>query len=87
MTIRIELNPEIEAQFGAGAQARGVALERYAESLLRDAIASHSEPEGRLSVEELHAMLGAIAEGSDNLPKLPTTAFTRESFYDVLAGP
>ena len=82
MTIRIELNPEIEAQLAAGAQARGVALEKYAESLLRDAIASHPEPEGRLSVEELHAMLDAIAEGSDNLPNLPTTAFTRESFYE-----
>lgn len=82
MTIRIELNPEIEAQLAAGAQARGVALEKYAESLLRDAIANHSEPQGNLSVEELHAMLNAIAEGSDNLPKLPTTAFTRESFYE-----
>lgn len=53
MTIRIELNPEIETQLAAGAQARGVALEKYAESPLRDAIASHSGPEGRLSVEGL----------------------------------
>jgi hypothetical protein len=77
MTIRIELNPEIEAQLVAGAQARGLALEKYAENLLRDAIASQCESQGKLSVEELHAMLAAIAEGSENLPKLPTTAFTR----------
>ena len=82
MTIRIELNPEIEAQLVAGAQARGLARAEYAENLLRDAIASHGESQGRLSVEEHHAMLDAIAEGSDNLPKLPTMAFTRESFYE-----
>ncbi len=82
MTIRIELSPEIETKLIAGAQARGLALEEYAEDLLRDALASHWEPQGKLSVEELHAKLEAIAEGSENLPKLPTTAFTRESFYE-----
>jgi len=81
MTIHIELNPEVEAQLVAGAQARGLALEQYAENLLRDAIISHSEANGKLSVAELHTMLDAIAEGSDNLPKLPTAAFSRESFY------
>ena len=37
---------------------------------------------GGLSVGELHAMLDAIAEGSEKLPKVPTSAFTRESFYE-----
>jgi len=82
MTIRIELNPEIEAQLVAGALARGLTLEEYAGDLLRDAIATHGESQGKLSVEELHAMLEAIAEGSENLPKLPTTAFTRDNFYE-----
>ena len=82
MTIKIELNPEMAAQLAAEAQARGVPLEKYAESLLRDAIALHSEANGQLSVEELDAMLNAIAAGADKLPKLPTTAFTRESFYE-----
>src|SRR5262245_22139158 len=82
MTIRVEINPEIEAELVAGAQARGLALEKYAENLLREAIASHCESQGHLSVEELHAMLDAIAQGSENLPKLPTTAFTHESFYE-----
>lgn len=27
-------------------------------------------------------MLAVIAEGSDKLPKVPTSAFTRESFYE-----
>jgi DNA-binding MurR/RpiR family transcriptional regulator len=82
MTIRIELTPEIEAQLVAGAEARGLAPEEYAENLLRDAIASCGESQGNLSVEQLHTMLDAIAEGSDTLPRLPTTAFTRESFYE-----
>jgi len=82
MTIKIELNPEVEAQLIAGAQARGIPVDKYAESLLQDAISLQSEASGQLSVEELHTMLDAIAADSDKLPKLPTTAFTRESFYE-----
>lgn len=82
MTIQIELKPEIMERLAAEAQARGVAVEKYAESLLREAMASRSEPNGELSIEEFHAMLNAMAEGSDKLPKVPTSAFTRESFYE-----
>jgi hypothetical protein len=52
-------------------------VEQYAESLLKDAVALQAEPSGRLSTEELHAMLDAIADGSDKLPSLPTSAFSR----------
>jgi len=82
MTIQIELNPEIMKRLAAEAEAHGIALEEYAERLLREAIATHAEPHGELSVAELHAMLNAIAEGSEKLPKVPTSAFTRESFYE-----
>jgi len=82
MTIKVELKPETEAWLVAGAQARGISVEEYAESLLRDAITLQSEGSGQLSVREVRAMLTSIAEGSDKLPKLPTTAFTRESFYE-----
>ena len=82
MTIQIQLNPEIMERLAAEAEAQGIALEEYAERLLREAIANHAEPQGQLSVAELHAMLKAIAEGSENLPKVPTSAFTRESFYE-----
>jgi hypothetical protein len=82
MTIQIELRPGMLERLAAEAEAHGVALEKYAERLLQDAIAAQSEFQGKLSVEELHAMLAAIAEGADKLPKLPTTAFTRESFYE-----
>ena len=82
MTIQIELNPEALELLAAGAEAEGIALEEYAERLLREAIATRSEPQGSLSVEELHTMLDAIAEGSEKLPKVPTSAFTRETFYE-----
>jgi hypothetical protein len=82
MTIQIELNPEMVQRLAAGADAQGIGLEEYAERLLREAIANHAEPQGQLSVAELHAMLKAIAEGSENLPKVPTSAFSRESFYE-----
>jgi hypothetical protein len=82
MTIQIELDPEMMERLAAEAEAEGIALEEYAERLLRGAIATHAEPHGRLSVGELHAMLDAIAEGSEKLPKVPTSAFTRESFYE-----
>ena len=82
MTIQIELNPEVMERLAAEAEAEGIALEEYAERLLREAIATHSEPQGERSVAELHAMLAGIAEGSEKLPKVPTSAFTRESFYE-----
>ncbi len=82
MTIQIELNPEMMERLAAEAEAEGVALEEYAERLLREAIATHAEPQGQLSVAELHAMLDGIAEDSEKLPKVPTSAFTRESFYE-----
>ena len=82
MTIKVQLNPEIEAWLAARARARGLSVEAYAERFLRDAAALHKEPSGRLSVEEAQIMLKAIAEGAERPPKVPTTAFTRESFYE-----
>jgi predicted HicB family RNase H-like nuclease len=40
MTIRVELNPEMERRLTAEALARGIALELYAQRLLQEAIAS-----------------------------------------------
>lgn len=82
MTIQVELSPEAEARLAAAAQARGVALEKYVGTLLHEVLASPPTGSGRLTVDELHTMLGEIAEGSENLPHLSTSAFTRESFYD-----
>jgi hypothetical protein len=81
MTIQLELNPEIVAKLRSEAKVRGIGLEEYAESILREAIGPHSAPRNTLSVEDLRQMLATIAEGAKKLPKLPTSSFTRESFY------
>ena len=81
MTIQIELNPEIMERLAAEAAAHGIALEEYTERLLREAIAPRAGPQGQISVAELQTILNAIAEGSEKLPKVPTSAFTRETFY------
>lgn len=82
MTIQVELNPEAQAQLVAVAQAQGVPLEKVAERLLHEALASRSVPQGNMSVAEFHAMLDALAKGSEKLPNLATESFTRESFYE-----
>ena len=82
MTIQVEISPEVEARLVAEARAQGIPPEKVAERLLQEALVTRSIPQGNLTVEELHAMLNAIAEGSDKLPRVPTSAFTRESFYE-----
>jgi len=82
MTIHVELKPEIAAQLAAEASAQGLPLEKVAERLLQEALASRSVLQETLSVEKFHAMLKALASGSEALPNLPTETFTRESFYE-----
>ena len=82
MSIQVELSPQAEARLAAEAQAHGLALEEYAGSLLQTALAAPARGSGQLTIEELHLMLRQIAEGSEKLPVLPTSAFSRESFYE-----
>jgi hypothetical protein len=81
MTIQVELSPEIEAQLTSAARANGVPPEKYAGSLLQNALTSAIGSSGRLTVDELHTMLREIARGSESLPVLPASASSRESFY------
>ena len=82
MTIQLELNPEIEALLTAEASSRGVAVEEYAQELLREALHVSSSRRGHLTQEEAKEMLRQMAEGSEKLPALPDSAFSRESFYE-----
>jgi hypothetical protein len=82
MTIHVELKPEVAAQLAAEASAQGLPLEKVAERLLQDALASRSVLQGTLSVDKFHAMLKSLASGSEALPNLPTEAFTRASFFE-----
>jgi hypothetical protein len=87
MTIRLELSAETEARLKEEARAKGLPLEKVAEQLLKEVLAGRSLPENRMSLEEFHRMLAAMAEGSEKLPDLPTESFSRESFYeDTLDG-
>lgn len=86
MTIHVELKPEIAAQLAAEASAQGLPLEKVAERLLQEALASRSVRQRTLSVDKFHAMLKSLASGSEALPDLPTETFTRESFYEDRRG-
>lgn len=80
--IQIELRPEIEARLVAEAQARGVDIEAYVESLLEQAVTTPGTlAPRRRTREEMRAFYDALAAHSDKIPQLPDEAFTRESFY------
>jgi hypothetical protein len=82
MTIHVELDPEAAARLLAEAQAQGVSLEKVAERLLQEALASRAVPRGILTIAEFHGMLRSLRAGSENLPNLPTESFARENFYE-----
>lgn len=79
MAITLELSPEVEAGLAAQAEARGLKLGVYLESLLRQHAAT-KRPD-QLSLQEFEVELDALARGSERLPYLPPDALTRESFY------
>jgi hypothetical protein len=87
MTIRVDLNPEMEARLVAEARSQGVPLEKLAERLLQEALTASSLPHGVLTVDKFHHMLEGMAEGSEKSPNLPTESFSRESFYGRDAVP
>jgi hypothetical protein len=79
MVITLELPPEVEADLAAQAEARGLELEVYLGSLLKQHAAT-KRPD-QLSLQEFDAELDALARGSEELPYLPPEALTRESYY------
>lgn len=82
MTIQLELDPETEARLKAQAVRHGVAPEQYAHKFLRENLPPDASGTVKLTREGLHAMLKEVGEGWENRPTLPTSAFTRESFYE-----
>ena len=80
MAITLELPPDIKASLEAQARARGLRLDAYVESLLKQH-AKTEHPAPTLSLEQIEAELDAFAQGSEKLPYLPPEALTRESFY------
>jgi hypothetical protein len=82
MTLQIEIPAEVQAKLAAEAEARGIPVETYAGDLLVQTAAQIVPRKPKLTVEGFHEMLREMAEGSENLPNLPTESFSRESFYE-----
>ena len=80
MAITLELPPEIEASLAAQAQVRGLPLDAYVQSLLKQQVAKE-HAEHTISPVQFEAELDALAQGSEQLPSLPPEALARGSFY------
>jgi hypothetical protein len=81
VTIKIELNPEIEARLAAEAQAQGLPLEEYAQQLLQEAIGSTRRRRSRASQQEFRGFLDALASKAPNVPQLRAETFSRGMIY------
>lgn len=79
MTVRLELNPEIEAALADQARAKGLSLDAYLKSLIEQHVQAHAA--NKPDVKRFQAALDRLAEMGKNLPHLPSSAFTRESMY------
>ena len=79
MTIKVDLNPEVEARLAARARAKGIPLDVYLRNVIEQIVEDEGTP--RASLEEFKATLDALAEGAEDLPALPSAAFSRESIY------
>ena len=79
MTVRLELKPEIEASLNAQAEAKGIPLEAYLESIIEDLARATAAPATNL--EEVRETLDILADMGRNLPHMSSAAFSRESIY------
>ncbi len=77
MQITVTISDELAAQ----AAAHGLSVEAYVQSLVEEASRKSSPPNRPRTPERIEAFFAAMAEGSQQLPLLPTESFTRESFY------
>jgi len=78
----MKIQEKLPCRLAAQAVSHGIALQQYASKLLEEAAAARPAAGSKLTRESLHALLDRIGEGAENRPKLPTSAFTRESFYE-----
>lgn len=79
MTVRLELNPDVEERLAAQARARGVPLDTYLQSVIEDLARTNAASPAEL--EELRATLDVLAEMGRDLPTLPSSDFSRDTIY------
>ena len=82
MTIQIELDPATEARLVAEAESRGLPVEEYATSLLRQSVPHDPRGTGRLTPEGFARMSEQMTKWSHKIPVLPPEATERESCYE-----
>lgn len=76
----MEITLAVPDEIAAEARARGVSIEAYVLSLIEQSRPPVGFPHTR-TPQQIENFFDALAEGSENLPALPTEGFSRESFY------
>jgi hypothetical protein len=78
MSLILELPPELEAELLPQAQAKGVPLDVYVKSILKEHV---DPPRPALSMEEWEKAMEEFAAGFPQTPLLSDEAISRESIY------
>jgi hypothetical protein len=81
MALFVDLDPEVEERLNNAAHLLGLTPGKLAGTIVKWRMEHPDAPPQPLTIEDLRAMLEEIAEGSENLPKYPTSAFSRENIY------
>jgi hypothetical protein len=79
--LSLVISPDVESRLAAQARACGLGLDAYATQVLEQAALLVEPSAQERNVEQVEAFLNAMAEGSETLPAMATSGFTRESFY------
>jgi hypothetical protein len=78
MQVTINIPDELAAQI----QSRGLTPQSYVEHLIAEqAATAKGSAAHKLSLEEFEASLDELTRYSDQIPVLPSEAFSRESLY------
>jgi predicted transcriptional regulator len=83
-TLTIEVTPDLEHQLQEKAARHGQQPAEYILNLLKRELSEDSEERPfyeTATLEEWEAALDELAEGHENLPDLPTEAFSRANIY------
>ena len=80
MTVTLHFKPEVEAGLTAQAQASGMTVEEYVQSVVEGALGSSIRTAA--SSEERAAAFEAWSAGHRSTPPLPDYAVSREGIYE-----
>jgi ribosomal protein L11 methylase PrmA len=81
MDMTLHVTSETARRLTDQAQAHGMDLAAYAESVLEKTAAGEVLSHHPKTRQEIEAFFAAMSKNSEKLPQLPDEAFTRQSFY------